>query len=259
MKKSTPKTQLQSYLLEIEKALSLFPKRTSSQNPEAYIGGGQSQLRYLGLRVPHLNQTMRQGFSFSHQDPAELAGIWDYVWWHSDCYEVMSLALAWFYDPKRRSLLAQNWPKLKEWSNRIDNWAHADTLSGIYARLHEDLGLEVFSTFKVWNSSQNPWLRRLSLVSLFYYSSMRKKYPSFNKVISLIKPQLEYDHYYVQKAVGWTLRETGNVYPDQTYEFLVENVLTLSSSAFSAATEKLTPAQKEHLKKRRKKIIKSVC
>jgi 3-methyladenine DNA glycosylase AlkD len=195
---------------------------------------------------------MRRGFSFSKHDPDELAKIWDHVWWNSDCFEVMALALAWFYDPKQRSILKRNWPRLKEWSARIDNWAHSDSLSGIYSRIHEDSPRETYETFKEWNVSTNPWLRRLSIVSLFYYSSQREKYPSFPKVAALVKPQLDFDHYYVQKGVGWTLRETGNVYPELTIKFIERHINRISSHAFTAATEKMSPVHRERFKRLRK-------
>lgn len=242
------------YIVEVETALSSLPKRTSAQNPEAYIGGGQSQLRYIGLRVPDLRQTYRTGFSFSKGPPEETARIWDYIWHNSDCYEVMSLALAWFEDPKQRKTLKSYWPLLKKWSERIDNWAHSDTLSGIYARIHEDSATEIYETFKKWNASNNPWLRRISIVSLFYYSSQRKKFPSLNKVTALIKPQLTFDHYYVQKGVGWTLREAGNVYPDPVYVFIEKHIRDISAQAFSAATEKMSAKQRNHLKLLRKQF-----
>ncbi|MCB9026010.1 MAG: DNA alkylation repair protein [Bdellovibrionaceae bacterium] len=243
---------MNSHHIEIENTLSSFPKRTSSQNPESYIGGGQSNLRYIGLRVPHLQQAMRKGFSFSSGQPIELAKVWDDVWWSSDCYEVMSLALSWFYDPKQRRILKQYWPQLKKWSTKIDNWAHSDTLSGIYARILEDDPERVYSTLVKWNSSRNPWLRRLSIVSLLYYSSQREKLLPYKKILSLVEPQLEFSHYYVQKGVGWTLRETYNVYPKQAFSFMEKHILKLSSHAFSAATEKLTTQQKKHLKNLRK-------
>lgn len=243
---------MNQYILEVETALSSLPRRTSAQNPEAYIGGGQSKLRYIGLRVPDLRQTSRTGFSFSQRPPEEVAKIWDFVWHNSDCYEVMSLALTWFEDPKRRKTLKTYWPLLKKWSARIDNWAHSDTLSGIYARIHEDSPTEVYETFKKWNASKNPWLRRISMVSLIFYSSQREKYPSLGKVLALVKPQLAFDHYYVQKGVGWTLREAGNVYPAPIASFIEKHVHEISAQAFSAATEKMSPRQKDHLKKLRK-------
>lgn len=243
---------MKSYVQEIESVLTAFPKKVSPWHPEAYIGGGQSKLRYIGLRVPQLRQAMRDGFSFSRRPPGEIAEIWDEVWRTSDCYEVMALALAWFYDPKQRPILLKHWPLLQTWSKRVDNWAHSDTLSGIYARIHEEAPGAIYPVFKKWNASENPWLRRLSIVSLFYYSSQREKQPKLDKVLALVKPQLAFDHYYVQKGVGWTLREAGNVYPGPVYEFLEKNILKISAHAYSAATEKIPKARREHLKRLRK-------
>jgi 3-methyladenine DNA glycosylase AlkD len=243
---------MKQYVLEIEGALSSFPKRTSVQNPESYIGGGQSNLRYIGLRVPHLQQAMRKGFSFSRQESKELAKIWDFVWWNSDCYEVMSMALAWFYDPKQKPILEQHWPLLEKWSSRIDNWAHSDTLSGVYARLLEQNSPLIYPTLEKWNSSKKPWLRRLSIVSLLYYSSQRETVLPLKKILSLVEPQLEFDHYYVQKGVGWTLREAFNVYPEPVFAFIEKNIGKVSAHAFSAATEKMNPKQKKLLKELRK-------
>lgn len=243
---------MSQYILEVENALSSFPQRTSSQNPEAYIGGGQSKLRYIGLRVPHLQQAMRKGFSFSKGEPNELAKIWNQVWLNSDCFEVMSMALAWFYEPRQKHILKQHWSLLKKWSARIDNWAHSDTLSGIYARILEQDPEMIYPTLVKWNSSKNPWLRRLSIVSLIYYSSQREKVLPLKKILDLIQPQLEFDHYYVQKGVGWTLREVYNVYPEKTFAFVEKNIGKISAHAFSAATEKMPPKKKQHLKTLRK-------
>jgi 3-methyladenine DNA glycosylase AlkD len=240
-------------IFEIEKVLSCHPQRTSAHNPEAYIGGGQSKLRYLGLRVPMLRQSLRQGFSFSSDSQDEVARTWDYVWNNSDCFEVMALALAWFEDKKQRKALLTYWPFLQRWSARIDNWAHSDSLSGIYARILEQAPTLVYPTLQKWNKSKNPWLRRVSIVSLLYYSSQREKVLPFSKILSMVEPQIDYDHYYVQKGVGWTLRETGNVYPKETYAYLQKNIRRLSAPAFSAATEKLSVAQKNRLKILRKK------
>ncbi len=243
---------MRHYIGEIESALALLPSRTSAQHPESYIGGGQSKLRFIGLRTPDLRKVFLDGFSFSGRDPGEIAKIWNYIWWNSDCYEVMSLALAWFDDPKQKKELKVYWPLLKKWPVRIDNWAHSDTLSGIFARAHENSPGETYKTFAKWNGSKNPWLRRISIVSLLYYSSQRKKYPSLSKIKTLLKPQLNFDHYYVQKGVGWTLREAGNVYPFPVYEFIENNIESISATAFSAAVEKMSPKQREHLKRLRK-------
>lgn len=166
---------MKRYLSEIDEALSAYPRRTSAQVPESYIGGGQSKLRYIGLRVPHLHETMRKGFSFTRGRSENAAKAWEYVWNNSGCFEVMALALAWFGHPKQEEDLLSHWPRLKRWSRRIDNWAHADALSSIYAKILEQSPEQVYATFQRWSESRNPWLRRLSMVSLLYYSRQRKK------------------------------------------------------------------------------------
>ena len=233
---------------EIERELKKYPLRITAYHPESYIGGGQSKLRYLGLRVPELHQALKNGFSFSDRSQEEQAKIWDEVWFSSDCYEVMALALSWFYHPKQSAFTLRKWPLLKPWSSRIDNWAHGDALCAIYARIHEEDSAKLYPTFQKWNSSKNPWLRRLSMVSLIYYSSQREKVLPAKQILSLVEPQLDHEHYYVQKGVGWTLRECHNVYPRATYSFLERNISRLSSYAFSASTEKMSPSKKSRLK-----------
>jgi 3-methyladenine DNA glycosylase AlkD len=58
--------------------------------------------------------------------------------------------------------------------------------------------------------------------------------------------------YYVQKAVGWTLRELGTVYPKQTFSYLISHIKSVSSIAFTIATEKMNMDVKKELKALRK-------
>ncbi len=74
-----------------------------------------------------------------------------------------------------------------------------------------------------------------------------------NKLFPLIKPLLSDENYFVQKGLGWTLREIGNVYPKDTWNFLVKHHAEISAVAFSPAIEKLSAKEKEELKLLRKK------
>lgn len=240
------------YLNEIEKALLAHPKKVSPDRPQAFIGGGQSKLRYIGLKAPQIRATLKNRFSFYTKSPEEITKIWDGVWHKSDCFEVLLLALAWFDDPKQSHILSSQWSKLKSWSQRIDNWVHADLLSGIYAKILEQNPSQTYKTMQVWSRSQNPWLRRLSNVSLIYYSRARKKILPVTKILALVTPQLNFEDHYVQKGVGWTLREASNIYPKEISKFIRENIFTLSPEAFSSAIKNLPRDQKERIKHLRK-------
>lgn len=247
------KSLYESHRREVEEKLRALPRIPSKHVPEDYVGAGVSRLKFLGLRSPQLDAVYKAGFSFSGGDPAKVARVWDHVWSRTECFEAMSLALSWFYDRAREPELPGYWPMLREWSARIDNWAHSDTLSGIYARILERRPSVILPTLRGWNRAEDaPWLNRLSIVSLIYYSSQRRRILPPAQILKMVKPLLDHEHYYVQKGVGWTLRELGNVHPVEARSFIEAHVAWIHPDAWSAAVEKWNPAEKARLQKLRK-------
>ena len=87
----------------------------------------------------------------------------------------------------------------------------------------------------------------------FYYSKTRKAFLPFEQSSVLILNLLNDKEYYVQKGIGWALRESSNVYYDYTYDFILQHLHQLKPAAYSAAIEKLTPNHKEQIRLLRKK------
>ena len=65
------------------------------------------------------------------------------------------------------------------------------------------------------------------------------------------------ERYYIQKAVGWVLREMGNVYPEEINSFLIGHIAVVSSSAFTRAIERRSPTEKDELRLVRKRELSS--
>jgi 3-methyladenine DNA glycosylase AlkD len=172
----------------------------------------------------------------------------------SDIYEVKNAALLLaeynFKTIDKRSL----YKTLSSWVGYIDNWGHSDTLSKLLTRFLEMNEFEkpFLETLKKWNKHKNPWLRRQSMVALLYYSRTKDQHPPFKTIIALVSTQLEAKEYYVQKGLGWTLRESYNVYPELTYKFVSDNFHKVSPVAFTAAIEKMSEKEKTILKQKRK-------
>jgi 3-methyladenine DNA glycosylase AlkD len=58
-----------------------------------------------------------------------------------------------------------DWPRLERWSRDLENWEHVDGLAGVIGRvLIADSAL--LTKVKALETSQNPWERRLALVTL---------------------------------------------------------------------------------------------
>lgn len=247
------KNVLEAALREAEAAMRALsathkPGKWLAKN---YVGAGLSRLDFLDVKIPLVRGRFKQGFSFSRFDPAEQWLLWDHIWRSSKTFETMLLSSYW---AARRPLeeLTAHAGMIFDWVAGVDNWAHSDEMSFHCARILETNHRLYMPTFEKWADSENPWERRQSLVGLLYYSRSRKKVPSFATMKRFIERQMDDDHFYVQKGVGWTLRETWNVYPSETESYLLRCAHRIPPAGWTAATEKLSPTFKAKLTRQRK-------
>jgi 3-methyladenine DNA glycosylase AlkD len=203
--------------------------------------------------IPEVRNAYKQKYSFSHLPFAEQLIIWDKLWKEKINYHVRTQA---FFFCEHHAIKKENmehaWNALKHWQNNIDDWPFCDGLSKIYTKHLEVFPDEVFKQLQKWNGNKDLWKRRQSIVSLLYYARTKKVILPYIKMLPLIHNLLLDEEYYVQKAVGWSLRELHNVYPEKTFTYLKKNIKSVSAIAFYAATEKLSKKEKDLLKSLRK-------
>lgn len=244
---------LKQYKNEVEQTLSSI-KSTRKPSPDfdlqKYIG---THFYVTGLSMPQLRKAFQHGYSFSNKPLPEQFEIYKYLFFNSEVFDAMLQSLFFCEKYVKQADPEYIFNELIDWIGRIDNWAHSDMLTQHFAYLHEVKPDLVYPHLLEWNKSDNPWMRRQSVLSPLCYARFRKVKPPFNKIIALVKPLLNDPDYYVQKGVGWCLRETGIVYPEKTFVFLTEYHHVITSTAFAAAAEKLPAKQKEQLKLLRKK------
>ncbi len=233
----------------LQKAGEGISKTSQEKRKSCY----RSELNVLALAVPIQRKISQQGFSLEGLDELKILSLWDYIWKKSPIFEVKAQALLYYqYRIKNLSPAKKFWPILSSWSEEIENWEHSDRLSHIHSSLLEQDFYLVYPTLAKWNCSEHSWQRRLSVVNLLYYSSLRKSYPPAKAILTLVEALLLDQEYYVQKGVGWTLREAGNVFPEEAENFINKHLHSLSSIAFTTAIEKIDKKQKEEWKNLRK-------
>lgn len=196
----------------------------------------QSRLIYWGHRVPTQRRIAKARFSFSHLSEDVQWGLWRAIWNESKIYDVKSVALLWLSAPERRALRLRRWREVLAMAAAVDNWAHSDGLSSILAEILEARPT-LFGRLKKWNVSKNPWLRRQSLVAIYYYARSRKKLIPVAHVLPLVKRLLDDPHFYVQRGVGWTLREVDRVDARKQRAFVRKHVHNISATAWFATSE----------------------
>ncbi|MBK9322909.1 MAG: DNA alkylation repair protein [Bdellovibrionaceae bacterium] len=172
------------------------------------------------------------------------------IWKQSNIFEAKSQSL-YYYQYKRISLA--EFKVIASWANTCTCWEHSDDLSKIIATVTEENPNWALPVLKKWVKSKNSWHRRQSMVGLIEYASKRKRFLPFDTYIENVDSLLTDPDYYVQKAVGWTLREIYNVYPEKCFQFQHEKIAQISSLAYSAATEKLACREKMQLNLMRKR------
>lgn len=210
-----------------------------------------SQLEHLGIRFPALRQAVKRGFSFTRRPDGEVLDVWDDLWRESPYGDVLFAALEYYLPIVRKRISPALWPVVRHWADRVDNWCHADLLANVYSHILAAQPDDVYPQLERWNDSDNQWLRRISIVSLIHYSGKNAVFMAPERVLPLISNCLADHRNYVQKAVGWVLREMGHRYPDEIRAYLVEHGDALSTTAFTRSIERLGPADRSELRRLR--------
>jgi 3-methyladenine DNA glycosylase AlkD len=247
---------LKKYHQELRKKLKALPKPSLkvAHMSARYVGSvghekrkpdEQSKHSFMGLKLPVLRALE---FSFSQLAVKDQAKIWNYIWHNTKSYEEKWFALEFFSQKKVLSNLSNHWPILKTWVKDIDNWAHSDGLSSLYARVLETDHKKYFPFFEKLNSSKNPWERRQSIVSLYYYTRLRKQTIPAAVGLKMVENLIDDKHVFVQKGVGWTLREIYQVDEKAQVLFVKKNIHRIAPAGYYATVEKYPLKLKKEIK-----------
>ena len=216
----------------------------------SYMGSGH---KFLGVSTQTQQLLAKKMYGLTIEKK-ELIVLMHEAFIKSKVYEVKTSALLLAEYHFKKSEQKHLYKTMLGWVNHVDNWGHSDGLSKLLTRFleMEEFEKPFLETLKKWNKHKNPWLRRQSMVALLYYARTKNQHPPFKTIIALVSTQLEAQEYYVQKGLGWTLRESYNVYPVLTYKFVSDNFHKVSPVAFTAAIEKMSDKEKNTLKQKRK-------
>ena len=207
-----------------------------------------SPLKYVGIRVTALRQRVKQGFSFYDLDPATVLAVWDDLWMGSEWGDVLFAAQEYYGPLLRKRVDDAYWPVMKRWIDRVDNWCHADGLSGTYSRLLEADPEAVMPVLERWNKDEALWPRRVSIVSLIHYTGKNAVFLTPDEVLPLVDRCAEDRRQPMQKAVGWVLREMWRAYPEEIEGYLRDNAGRIAPSAFTRAIERMDAASRQGMR-----------
>ncbi len=203
--------------------------------------------------IPAHRKAFKEGYSFSSASFEEQLPLWDGVWKRSNNFRAQLHAYFFLEQYVGKTYLHPLiWATSAAWQDDVADWPLCDALAKINTKVLETQATDVYKQLGSWNNDADRWKRRQSVVSLLYYSRTKKVYLPFKKIKALVEPLLTDNEYYVQKGVGWTLRELNTVYPADTLPFLQRNIKNIDPIAFTIAIEKMPSGVKDTLKSKRR-------
>jgi 3-methyladenine DNA glycosylase AlkD len=208
----------------------------------------------VAANVPAHRKAARHVYAFSDGSFEEQLQVWDHIWNNTHGFWLRVHA-TFFLERhlKKREHLEAMWPVIVRWQDSVDDWGLCDALAKVYTKILMVAPDKVYRVLQKWNRDKDLWKRRQSVVSLLYYSRTKKDYLPFSKIEALLTSLLADKEYYVQKGVGWALRELRNVYPKEAHAYLTKHIRTISPIAFTISVEKVEEKEKEKLKALRKR------
>ena len=150
-------------------------------------------------RVPDIRRTALEWLrEHRHVTPAELFDLCDGLWqtgWREERLVAIGLIAG-----SKGALAAVDWDRLERWSQDIDNWEQVDHLAEITGRL-VIADRRLLPRVKGLEASDNPWQRRLALVTLIVAFM---KGAVFKEELAAMADRLRTDkHALVRRAVTW--------------------------------------------------------
>jgi len=177
---------------------------------------------YLGVSNPQIDQLVKNWRQAA--DFAELPRISAYLW-DSNIHEARVAAAKLLV---RKKIVPDQaiWTEICRWVPDFDAWAIADhaAQAGSLRLVADPVRLD---TIEAWTGHENMWVRRAALVTCLPWARLKNpdsdSLAQRERILGWAAGYVPDHQWFIQKAVGWWLRELSKNDPGRVYEFLNAN------------------------------------
>lgn len=195
---------------------SFFEKHTNPLNATPMKKYMREQFDYLGIKSPQVTSLLREFIIANGLPPFDKLDLICKELWNLPQREFQYIAMNLIskYEKKLEPEFIETLEYLittKSW------WDTVDLLAGHpvgmmfmkYPKVREKY-------LKKWRKSNNMWLRRTTLLFQLGY----KAETDFELLCEIIKENLESDEFFINKAIGWALRQYAHTNPMPVKKFV---------------------------------------
>ena len=205
----------------IQQLESAFERNRNNGEAEGMARYMKNRFTYFGIKKPKRAEIQKAWFltfskDFSPEEKRELV----LELWQKEEREFHYVAMDFISKWKDSELRIEDVSFLEFLLTNQSWWDSVDTLAsnflGRYLRLFPAQRDSVISS---WRKSDNLWLRRSCLIFQLRYKSAT----NFTLLKGLILELKHEKEFFIQKAIGWSLREYAKTNPDSVRNFIVES------------------------------------
>ena len=224
----------------IELELRALGTRKRADGEKAYL---KSELEFLGVPRPEIRRVVRAHLHETSPGRGELTALAEALW-SKPINERRSAAILALI--ARGELLEGDDLELLEQLIRGSyTWAYVDPLAtGVVAPLVERTPA-LRSRLDDWASDEDFWIRRSAMLALL--PALRRGEGDFARFGRYADEMLDEKEFFIRKAIGWILRETGKERPQIVFEWLLPRASRASGVTIREAVKYLPDAEREQI------------
>jgi len=218
------------------------PERAAGE--KAYL---KSDLDHYGTSVPAIRRVVRgltRERGLSHGD---LIAVCEQLW--AEPVHERRAAAAELLEQQVGLLRATDIALLERFLRESRTWALVDNLAASVVGPLAERERSVDDVLDRWATDGDFWIRRSALLALLI--PLRQGRGDFDQFGRYADPMLEETEFFIRKAIGWVLRDTGKLRPDLVHDWLLPRAHRASGLTLREATKYLSPEQRAAILARR--------
>jgi 3-methyladenine DNA glycosylase AlkD len=227
---------------DLERTLAAAGTPERAEKERSYL---RSDLRFLGASVPTIRaattRLVRQHPDLDHDEVVALA----VALWEVPVHE-RRMATVELLDLRGELLTPADLPLLERLLRQSRTWALVDGLAAsVVGGLRERFPGEVEPWLEAWAQDDDHWVRRASLLA--YLVALRAGGGDFAAFARKADRMLEESEFFVRKAIGWVLRDTGRRRPELVVDWLEPRAHRASGVTLREAIKHLPDAEQDRI------------
>lgn len=213
---------------DLFKELEKLENKEIASKMSAYM---QNKFKFLGVQKPTLANFIKPYLKESKKYELD----WKFIdlCFDKEYREAQYIAIE-YLGLFEKKLVKDDFEKIKSLILKKSWWETVDSLDSLIGTLVFN-NKELETTMEEWSKDENMWIRRVSID----YQQRYKENTNKELLMKIIINNLGSDEFFINKAIGWSLREYSKVNPVWVKEFIDKYSTQLNKLSIKEASKYL--------------------